>query len=51
MSEDHNGDLEPLDRRWDSILIKVERRGPYFGMVDVGADCQFVNTVGAETSG
>lgn len=42
MSEDHNGDLEPLDRRWDSILIKVERCGPYFGMVNLDASCQFI---------
>jgi lipopolysaccharide transport system ATP-binding protein len=49
MSEDHNGDLEPLDRRWDSILVKVERRGPYFGMVNIGADCQLVSS--AESKG
>jgi lipopolysaccharide transport system ATP-binding protein len=42
VSEDHSGDLDPLDRRYDSILIKVERRGPYFGLVDIGADCQVV---------
>lgn len=43
MSDDHSGDLEPLDRRWDSILVKVERRDPFFGMVDIGADCQLVS--------
>lgn len=43
MSEDHSGDLAPLDRRWDSILVKVERRGPYFGMVDIGADCRLLH--------
>lgn len=48
ISEDHSGDLEPLDRRWDSILVKVERRGPYFGMVDIGADCRVVGTAQPE---
>jgi lipopolysaccharide transport system ATP-binding protein len=43
MSEDHHGDLEPLDRRWDSILVKVERREPFFGMVNIGADCQLIS--------
>lgn len=50
MSEDHNGDLEPLDRRWDSILIKVERSGPYFGMVNLDADCQFVSAARSKTN-
>jgi homopolymeric O-antigen transport system ATP-binding protein len=50
MSEDHNGDLEPLDRRWDSVLIKVDRRGPYFGMVNIGADCQLINAAGLQTN-
>ncbi|HVX04494.1 MAG TPA: ABC transporter ATP-binding protein [Rhodanobacteraceae bacterium] len=47
VSEDHSGDLDPLDRRYDSILIKVERRGPYFGIFDIGADCQVVRTLEA----
>jgi lipopolysaccharide transport system ATP-binding protein len=47
VSEDHSGDLNPLDRRYDSILIKVERRGPYFGLVDIGAECQIVRTMEA----
>jgi homopolymeric O-antigen transport system ATP-binding protein len=47
VSEDHSGDLNPLDRRYDSILIKVERRGPYFGLVDIGADCQIVHALEA----
>ncbi len=47
VSEDHSGDLNPLDRRYDSILVKVERRGPYFGLVDIGANCQIVRTLEA----
>jgi len=45
ISEDHSGDLSALDRRYDSILVKVERRGPYFGMVDIGAYCQLIHAV------
>jgi lipopolysaccharide transport system ATP-binding protein len=48
MSEDHDGDLEPLDRRWDSILVKVDLRGPYFGLFDIGADCQIMHAVEAK---
>jgi lipopolysaccharide transport system ATP-binding protein len=47
VSEDHSGELNPLDRRYDSILVKVERRGPYFGLVDIGAACRIVRTVEA----
>jgi lipopolysaccharide transport system ATP-binding protein len=47
VSEDYSGDLNPLDRRYDSILIKVERRGPYFGIFDIGADCQVVRALEA----
>ncbi len=50
VSEDHSGDLDPLDRRYDSILVKVERRGPYFGLVDIGADCELIGGTGAEGS-
>ena len=42
VAEDHGGELDPLDRRYDSILIKVENHGPSFGMVDTDAHCQLV---------
>ena len=50
VSEDHSGDLDPLDRRYDSILIKVERRGPYFGLVDIGAGCELIDGIRAADS-
>ena len=48
VSEDHDGELLPLDRRWDAILAKVERPGAYHGMVDMGANCELVDDTGAE---
>lgn len=42
IAEDHSGELDPLDRRYDSILVKVESREPYFGLVNIGADCELV---------
>ena len=50
VSEDHDGELVPLDRRWDSILAKVERPGAYSGMVDMGADCELVDDTDAEST-
>lgn len=44
IAEDHSGELDPLDRRYDSILVKVESRDPYFGMVNIGAQCELVRT-------
>lgn len=46
IAEDHSGELEPLDRRYDSILVKIENRGPWFGLVDVGARCELVHATG-----
>jgi homopolymeric O-antigen transport system ATP-binding protein len=45
IAEDHSGELDPLDRRYDSILVKVENHGPYFGMVNIGAQCELVHAV------
>lgn len=46
ISEDHSGELTPLDRRYDSILVKIENRESYFGLVDIGAQCEFVGAAG-----
>jgi lipopolysaccharide transport system ATP-binding protein len=45
VAADSGGELRPLDRRYDSILLKVENGGPYFGLVSVGATCEFVRAV------
>ena len=42
IAEDHGGELDPLDRRYDSILIKIENPGPSFGMVDTDAHCELI---------
>jgi lipopolysaccharide transport system ATP-binding protein len=42
IAEDQSGELEPLDRRYDSILVKVENRGPSFGMFDTDAHCELI---------
>lgn len=39
VAEDFEGELSPLDRRYDSILIHVINRQPYFGLVDLGSRC------------
>lgn len=47
IAEDHSGDLHPLDRRYDSVLVKVESRQPFFGLVNIGAQCELINTAEA----
>lgn len=42
IAEDHSGELDPLDRRYDSILVKIENRDSYFGLVGIGARCELV---------
>ncbi|HET7558246.1 MAG TPA: ABC transporter ATP-binding protein [Rhodanobacteraceae bacterium] len=44
IAADNGGELHPLDRRYDSILLKIENDGPYFGLVSVGASCDFVRS-------
>jgi len=44
IAADDSGELRPLDRRYDSILLKIENDGPYYGLVGVGASCEFVNS-------
>lgn len=39
---DNGGELTPLDRRYDSILVNVESREPYYGLVGVGASCELI---------
>lgn len=45
IAEDHGGELDPMDRRYDSILVKVENRNQYFGLVDIGARCELVQAM------
>jgi lipopolysaccharide transport system ATP-binding protein len=44
VATDDAGELKPLDRRYDSILIKVENDGPYYGLVNIGANCELVRS-------
>lgn len=44
IAADNGGELRPLDRRYDSILLKIENDGPYFGLVGVGASCEYVRS-------
>lgn len=44
VAEDHGGELTPLDRRYDAILVKIERREPYFALVGIGARCGFIGS-------
>ena len=46
IAEDHSGELTPLDRRYDSILLKIENREPYYGLVGIGAQCDLVRAAG-----
>jgi lipopolysaccharide transport system ATP-binding protein len=39
VAQDVLGELIPLDRRYDSILIHVINRKPYFGLVDLDTKC------------
>lgn len=44
-SEDAPGELRPLDRRYDAILINVVHDQPLWGIVDLGADCRILESV------
>lgn len=44
IAADNGGELRPLDRRYDSILLKIENSEPYSGLVGIGASCEFVST-------
>jgi Wzt C-terminal domain len=39
VTEDVGAELLPLDRRYDSILIKINNTRPEFGLVDLGIRC------------
>lgn len=39
VAEDVEGELFPLDRRYDSILLSVISKGPAFGLVNLGLTC------------
>ena len=41
VAEDMLGELIPLDRRYDSILVHIINRKPYFGLVDLDTRCFF----------
>jgi lipopolysaccharide transport system ATP-binding protein len=43
VAEDVVGELVPLDRRYDSILVHVVNRKPYFGLVDLDSRCLIKN--------
>jgi homopolymeric O-antigen transport system ATP-binding protein len=44
-SDDGTGELVPLDRRYDSILVKVLHRLPIWGIVDLNASCRLLSEV------
>ena len=39
---DNSGELTPADRRYDSILVNIENRESYYGLVGIGASCEFL---------
>lgn len=39
VAEDIAGELVPLDRRYDSVLVNIINRKPCFGLVDLGSRC------------
>ena len=39
VAEDVAGELVPLDRRYDSVLVHIVNRKPYFGLVDLDTRC------------
>ena len=39
VAEDVGGELAPLDRRYDSILVHIVNRKPYFGLIDLDTRC------------
>ncbi|WP_130619631.1 ABC transporter ATP-binding protein [Dyella amyloliquefaciens] len=41
---DNGGELTPVDRRYDSILVNVESREPFYGLVGIGASCEFLTS-------
>jgi lipopolysaccharide transport system ATP-binding protein len=41
---DNSGELMPVDRRYDSILVNIESREPYYGLIGIGASCDFVQS-------
>jgi lipopolysaccharide transport system ATP-binding protein len=43
VAADNGGELSPMDRRYDSILVKIESREPYYGLVGIDAQCDFIN--------
>ena len=43
VAADNSGELSPLDRRYDSILVKIENREPGYGLVGIGASCELVH--------
>lgn len=44
VAADDGGELRPLDRRYDSILVKIESSEPYYGLVGIGASCELVHS-------
>lgn len=40
VAEDVEGELVPLDRRYDSILLTVLSKAPAFGLVNLGMTCE-----------
>lgn len=43
VAADNSGELSPLDRRYDSILVKIESHESYHGLVGIGAICELVH--------
>jgi lipopolysaccharide transport system ATP-binding protein len=39
VAEDVEGELVPLDRRYDAILLSVHSRAPSFGLINLGLTC------------
>ncbi|MER3547040.1 MAG: sugar ABC transporter ATP-binding protein [Rhodanobacteraceae bacterium] len=44
VAADNGGELRPLDRRYDSILLKIENPSPPYGLVGIGASCELVHS-------
>ncbi len=41
---DASGALQPIDRRYDSILLQVVHDQPIWGLVDLGAECRILES-------
>jgi len=41
---DQSGELVPLDRRYDAILVRVLNERPVWGLVDLHARCRVLGT-------